>query len=310
MTRCWQKCLLWAAVALFAVSEVSAKPTIGMVLKSVRNEFFIEMAKGAQRYAKAHPDTLTLQLEGIQQEVDVSGQEAIIRTMIAQKVDALIVVPTDSVAMLPVLMEAIQAGILVINMDNKLDDRALVLEGVNIPFVGPSNFVGARSVGEYVAKALPAGSKVGLIEGPPGAINSRARSDGFRAALRAADMIVAGVRSGYWDVAQGKSATIDLLKATPDVKALLCGNDNMAIGAAQALAELGLKGKVLLGGYDNIPGIHSYLSDGSVAATADQYPGKQAQYALDLALKALAQNTPQADLPGIVQTPVELVVHP
>lgn len=123
-------------------------------------------------------------------------------------------------------------------------------------------------------------------------------------------MVVAGVRSGYWDVAQGKSATIDLLKATPDVKALLCGNDNMAIGAAQALAELGLKGKVLLGGYDNIPGIHSYLSDGSVAATADQYPGKQAQYALDLALKALAQNTPQADLPGIVQTPVELVVHP
>ena len=310
MTRCWQKCLLWAAVALFAVSEVSAKPTIGMVLKSVRNEFFIEMAKGAQRYAKAHPDTLTLQLEGIQQEVDVSGQETIIRTMIAQKVDALIVVPTDSVAMLPVLMEAIRAGILVINMDNKLDDRALVLEGVNIPFVGPSNFVGARSVGEYVAKALPAGSKVGLIEGPPGAINSRARSDGFRAALRAADMVVAGVRSGYWDVAQGKSATIDLLKATPDVKALLCGNDNMAIGAAQALAELGLKGKVLLGGYDNIPGIHSYLSDGSVAATADQYPGKQAQYALDLALKALAQNTPQADLPGIVQTPVELVVHP
>jgi len=310
MTRCWKRCLLWAAVALFAVSEVSAKPTIGMVLKSVRNEFFIEMAKGAETYTKAHPDALTLQLEGIQQEVDVTGQEAIIRNMIAQKVDALIVVPTDSVAMLPVLMEAIRAGILVINMDNKLDDRALVLEGVNIPFVGPSNFVGARSVGEYVAKALPTGSKVGLIEGPPGAINSRARSDGFRAALRAADMVVAGVRSGYWDVVQGKRATLDLLKATPDVRALLCGNDNMAIGAVQALAELELTGKVLIGGYDHIPGIRPYIEDGQIVATADQYPGKQAQYALDLALKALAQNTPQADLPGIVQTPVELVVHP
>ncbi|MFB2863270.1 sugar ABC transporter substrate-binding protein [Aeromonas sp. MdU4] len=310
MTRCWQRCLLWAAVALFAASEVSAKPTVGMVLKSVRNEFFIEMAKGAEAYAATHPDALTLQLEGIQQEVDVTGQEAIIRKMISQKVDALVVVPTDSVAMLPVLMEAIRAGILVINMDNKLDDRALVLEGVNIPFVGPSNFAGARSVGEYVARKLPAGSKVGLIEGPPGAINSRARSDGFRAALRAADMVVAGVRSGYWDIAQGKSATIDLLKATPDVKALLCGNDNMAIGAAQALAELGLKGKVLIGGYDNIPGIHPYLNEGDIVATADQYPGKQAQYALDLVLKALAQKIAQADLPGIVQTPVELVTHP
>lgn len=167
MTRCWQRCLLWAAVALFTASEVSAKPTVGMVLKSVRNEFFIEMAKGAETYAAAHPDALTLQLEGIQQEVDVTGQEVIIRKMIGQKVDALVVVPTDSVAMLPVLMEAIRAGILVINMDNKLDDRALVLEGVNVPFVGPSNFAGARSVGEYVAKKLPAGSKVGLIEGPP-----------------------------------------------------------------------------------------------------------------------------------------------
>lgn len=130
MTRYLQRCLLWAAVALFAANEVSAKPTVGMVLKSVRNEFFIEMTKGAEAYAATHPDALTLQLEGIQQEVDVTGQEAIIRRMIAQQVDALIVTPTDSVAMLPVLMEAIRAGILVINMDNKLDDRALVLEGV------------------------------------------------------------------------------------------------------------------------------------------------------------------------------------
>lgn len=310
MTSCWQRCLLWAVVTLFVASEVSAKPTIGMVLKSIRNEFFIEMTKGAKSYVQAHPDALTLQLEGIQQEVDVTGQEAIIRRMITQKVDALIVTPTDSVAMLPVLMEAIRAGILVINMDNKLDDRALVLEGVNIPFVGPSNFAGARSVGDYVAKALPAGSKVGLIEGLPGAINSRARSDGFRAALRSAGMVVAGVRSGSWEIAEGKSAVIDLLKSVPDVKALLCGNDNMAIGAVQALEELGLRGKVLIGGYDNIPRIHSYLQDGLVLATAEQYPGKQAQYALDLALKALEQKKPQSDLPGAVQTPVELVTLP
>ncbi|MGL6050156.1 MAG: substrate-binding domain-containing protein, partial [Aeromonas salmonicida] len=126
MTSCWQRCLFWAAVTLFVATEVSAKPTIGMVLKSIRNEFFVEMTKGAQSYVQAHPDALTLQIEGIQQEVDVTGQEAIIRRMITQKVDALIVTPSDSVAMLPVLMEAIRAGILVINMDNKLDDRVLV----------------------------------------------------------------------------------------------------------------------------------------------------------------------------------------
>ncbi|ENY73731.1 sugar ABC transporter periplasmic ligand binding protein [Aeromonas diversa CDC 2478-85] len=308
MIKRWHRVLFWGMVTLTAWGAWGA-PSVGMVLKSVRNEFFVEMAKGAEAYAAAHPDDLTLIVEGIQQEVDVTGQEAIIRRMIAQKVNALIVVPTDSVAMLPVLMEAIRAGILVINMDNKLDDRALVLEGVNIPFVGPSNFAGARSVGEQVAKALPPGSKVGLIEGPPGAINSRARSDGFRAALRAAGMLVAGIRSGYWDTEQGYAASLDLLRAVPEVKALLCSNDNMAIGAARAVAELGLQGKVLIGGYDHIPGVQPYIDDGRVLATADQYPGKQAQYALDLALKALAGKMAQADLPGIVQTPVELVTH-
>ena len=300
-------CLLACGVA--ASAQAATPPNVGLVLKSMQNEFFVEMAHGAQEYAAAHPNQLRLQVAGVQKEVDVSGQEAIIKQMIEAKVDALIVVPTDSVAMLPILITAINSGILVINMDNKLDDRALVLEGVNIPFVGPNNFSGARSVGEYVARALPPGSKVGLIEGPPGAINSRARSDGFRAAMRSAHMAIAGLRSGYWDVEQGYAAAADLLRSEPEVKALLCGNDNMALGAVRAVAEAGLQGKVLIGGYDHIPGIQPYLDDGRVLATADQYPGKQAQYALDLALKALAQNMKQADLPGIVQTPVELVIR-
>lgn len=303
---------LWGgllACSLATGVQAATPPKVGLVLKAMQNEFFVEMAHGAQAYVAAHPNQLQLQVAGVQKEVDVSGQEAIIKQMIEAKVDALIVVPTDSVAMLPILITAINSGILVINMDNKLDDRALVLEEVNIPFVGPSNFAGARSVGEYVAHALPPDSKVGLIEGPPGAINSRARSDGFRAAMRTAHMTIVGIRSGYWDEDLGYAAVADLLRAEPDVKALLCGNDNMAIGAVRAVAEAGLQGKVLIGGYDHIPGIRPYIDDGRVLATADQYPGKQAQYALDLALKALAQNMKQADLPGIVQTPVELVVR-
>ncbi len=118
----------------------SDPPTIAIVLKSMQNEFFVQMADGAEAYATAHSDQLRLTVEGVKAETDVSGQELIIRRLLAQKIDALIIVPTDSIAMLPVLMQAIASGVLVINMDNKLDDRALALEGVNIPFVGPSNF--------------------------------------------------------------------------------------------------------------------------------------------------------------------------
>lgn len=143
----------------------AAAPTVALVVKSIHNEFFLQMIAGAQEYAASHPARFHLIIEGVQAEIDVASQEAIIKGLIAKKVDALIVVPTDSVAMLPILMKAVAAGILVINLDNKLDDRALALEGVNVPFVGPSNYAGARSVGEYVVRKLPAGSKVGLIEG-------------------------------------------------------------------------------------------------------------------------------------------------
>lgn len=304
--QCGPYCLL-LGILMTPVWATPAK--VGLILKSVQNEFFVQMAKGAQAYATRHPDLLTLQIAGVQQETDVTGQEKIIRQMVANQIDALVVVPTDSVAMLPVLVQAIKAGVLVVNMDNKLDDRALVLEGINIPFVGPSNYAGAKSVGAFVARNLPSGSKVGLLEGPPGAINTRSRSDGFRAALRAANLTVAGIRTGYWDVERGYTAAADLLQAEPDVKALLCGNDNMAIGAVKAVEQAGLQGKVLIGGYDHIPSIQPMIDDGRVLATADQFPDKQAQYALDLVLKALAHQTKQADLPGIVQTPVELVIR-
>lgn len=127
--------------------------------------------------------------------------------------------------------------------------------------------------------------------------------------MRTARMTIAGIRSGYWDRDWDIPAAADLLRAEPDVKALLCGNDNMAIGAVRAVVEAGLQGKVLIGGYDHIPGIQPYIDDGRVLATADQYPGKQAQYALDLALKALAPEHETGGLARIVQTPVELVVR-
>jgi ribose transport system substrate-binding protein len=299
---------LAAGVAWLSPHGLAAgRPTFAVVLKATRNPFFVLMAEGARKHAAQHADDYDFVLEGVEGETDVKGQEAIVRKLIARHIDALLIVPADSAAMLPVVLKAMEAGILVINIDNKFDDRELATAGVNVPFVGPSNFAGARSVGDYVARQMAKGSRVGLIEGPPGSINAKARSDGFREAMRSAGMQVAGIRSGYWDVERGRAAALELLKAVPDLRALLCGNDNMAIGAVQAVDQSGLKGKVMVAGYDNIPAMHALIAEGSIVATADQYPAKQAEYALDLALKALRAGTRQADMPTIVQTPVLLV---
>ncbi|HEY9104251.1 sugar ABC transporter substrate-binding protein [Chitinimonas sp.] len=298
---------LAGAVCLSPAWATGKKPVIALLLKSMRNEFFRVMADGARAHQARRKDDYELILQGVQEETDVKGQQALIEQLLAKRVDAIVIVPADSVTMLPILLKAISAGVLVINLDNKLDDRALASAQVNIPFVGPSNFNGARGVGDYMARLLPAGSKVGLIEGPPGSINAKARSDGYRDAMRRAGMEIAGIRSGYWEIERGEAAATELLEAEPTLKALLCGNDNMAIGAARAVEAKGRRGQVLIAGYDHIPAIKPLIAVGSVTATADQYPARQAEYALDLAIKALAAHTPQAELPGIVQTPVQLV---
>ncbi|WP_434626756.1 substrate-binding domain-containing protein [Chromobacterium sp. CV08] len=283
------------------------KPTITIALKSLRNQFFTMMIAGADQHRVTHAGEYQLTVEGVQEETDVKGQQAIVQRCLERRDDALIIAPADSSAMIPILLKAIAAGTLVINVDNKLDERALVKANVNIPFVGPSNFNGARGVGDYILRGLKPDSKVGIIEGLPQSINAKARSDGYRESIRRAGMTLAGMRWGYWVSDKGRQAALELLDAAPDLAALLCGNDNMAIGAVEAVAARHRIGKVLIGGYDNISDVAPYLASGRIAATADQHPELQMQYALDLALQSLRNHTRQADIQTIMQTPVDLV---
>ncbi|WP_440027127.1 substrate-binding domain-containing protein [Chromobacterium amazonense] len=290
----------WAAAG-------NRKFTVTVVVKSLRNQFFTIMLDGARKHHADHAAEYQLRQEGLQSEGDVKAQVAMLQRAIDRRDDALIVAPADSRAVMPLLLKAIAQGMLVVNIDNKLDERVLAHENVNIPFVGPSNFSGARKVGDYVLAALKPGSKVGIIEGLPQAINAKSRSDGFRESIRIAGMELAGMRWGDWETDKGYQAASALLDAVPDLSALLCGNDNMAIGAAKAVAERHKTGKVLIGGYDNIPAAAPYIASGAIYATADQHPALQMQYALDLVLQALSKHVAQAELQSILQTPVELI---
>ncbi len=306
--------MMLAALGVLAtprrVMAAGERLRVAVVLKAMLNEFFVLMAEGARAHHRGRQAEYELSVQGIDGETDVAAQERLVLKLIEQRVHALVIVPADSNALLPVLLKALKAGVLVVNLDNKLDDRALATAGVNIPFVGPSNFLGSRSVGDYVAKQLSRGSRVGIVEGPPGSINAKARSDGFRAAITAAGLRLAAVRSGYWTQAQGQAAAGELMRLAPDIKALLCGNDNMALGAVQALRELGRSADVHVSGYDNIPSVRPLIAQGLMLATADQFPAKQAEYALNVVLKALQTGQRQAELPSIIQSPVQLVTRP
>ncbi|MGZ2744774.1 substrate-binding domain-containing protein [Burkholderia stagnalis] len=300
-----------AAVALAAVpgahAQPSGKPKVALVMKSLANEFFLTMETGAKEYQKHNAAQFDLVTNGIKDETDTANQIRIVEQMIVSKVDAIVLAPADSKALVPVVKKAVDAGIVVVNIDNRLDPDVLKSKHLNVPFVGPDNRKGALKVGDFLAKKLKAGDQVGIVEGVSTTTNAQQRTAGFQDAMKAGGMKVASVQSGEWEIDKGNAVASAMLNEYPNLKALLCGNDNMAIGAVSAVRAAGKQGKVYVVGYDNINAIKPMLKDGRVLATADQYAAKQAVFGIDTALKAIAEHRKQADMSGVVETPVDLV---
>ncbi|NYS35555.1 substrate-binding domain-containing protein, partial [Streptococcus danieliae] len=146
-------------------------------------EFFLTMENGAKAHQKANAAKYDLLSNGIKDETDTSSQIKLVEQMIVSRVNALVIAPADSKALVPVLKKAIDAGIIVVNIDNKLDEGALKEKGITVPFVGPDNRKGAKVVGDYLAKQIKKGDPVGIIEGVSTTYNAQQRTLGFQDAM-------------------------------------------------------------------------------------------------------------------------------
>lgn len=295
------------SAAFAPVALAQEKPKVALVMKSLANEFFRTMEDGAKAHQKQHANQYTLLTNGIKDETDTSAQIKMVEQMVAQRINALVIAPADSKALVAVIKNAADRGIVVINIDNQLDATALKEKNLKVPFVGPDNRAGARLVGDFLAKQLQSGDKVGIIEGVSTTFNAQQRTLGFQDAMKAAGMTVVAVQSGQWEIDKGNTVAAGMLREHPDLKALLAGNDSMALGAVAAVRASGRTGKVQVVGYDNISAIKPMLKDGRVLATADQFAAQQAVFGIETALKALAEKKGGADLAEVIRTDVVLV---
>jgi ribose transport system substrate-binding protein len=271
------------------------KPKIALVMKSLANEFFSTMADGAKKHQAEHSADYDLIVNGIKNETDLAEQVNLVEQMISKQVNAIVIAPADSKALVTVLKRAKDAGILVVNIDNKLDADVLKQANLTIPFVGPDNRAGAKKVGEALAQKLKSGDKVTIIEGIPTAFNGQQRRAGFEDAMKAAGMNIVGVQSGGWEMEKANGVAAAMLSEHPDLEAILCANDNMALGAVAAIQAAGKTGKVLVVGFDNISAIHPLIDKGQVVATADQHGDQLAVFGIEAALKILKGEAPPAD---------------
>jgi ribose transport system substrate-binding protein len=299
------------AAAGLAVSKTSeAAPTgktIALVLKSLADPFAVAMASGAQNYQKHFASQFDLNVLGTSTELDTASQVRMVETLIAAHTNAIVLAPTDSKALVPVVARAINAGIIVIAIDNPLDAAALDAARLTVPFVGPDNRKGAVMVANYVAGKLTRGDEVGIIEGVTTDSNAQQRTEGFRSAMNAAGMKIVAAAPGDWSYSKGKVAAAAMLAQHPRLRALLCANDNMATGAVDAVRIARRTGHVYITGYNNDADIKPLLDTGRMLASVDQFAARQAVFGVDVALKALTEMTRQQDLSPFIETPLQLV---
>ncbi|QDT78817.1 D-allose-binding periplasmic protein precursor [Gimesia maris] len=280
------------------------KPKIALIMKSLANDFFSSMAKGAESHQQAHSDDYDLVVNGIKDERDLSRQVALVEEMVSSGVDAIVIAPADSKALVPALRRAREAGVVVINIDNKLDAEILQTEQISIPFVGPDNQAGAKKVGDYLATKLKAGDEVIVLEGIRTSFNGTQRRLGFEAAMKAADIKIADTQSAQWEMSMANTLASSMLSEHPNVKAILAANDSMALGALAAVRNSGKTGEVAIVGFDNIPAVQQAIKEGQILATADQHGGELAVFGIEHALRLIAD--PEVKVEDR-ETPVDLI---
>ncbi len=288
-----------------AQGETAGKPRIALIMKSLANEFFSTMADGAKAHQNEHSEEYELIVNGIKDERDLSRQVALVDEMVASGVDAIVIAPADSKALVPALRKAQRAGVTIVNIDNRLDSGVLDQEGISIPFVGPDNKAGAQAVAGYLADKLATGDEVLVLEGIRTSFNAQQRHEGFKAAMEAAGIQIVDSQSAEWEMSQANTIASSMLSEHPSAKAILAANDSMALGAMAAVKSAGKTEDVLVVGFDNITAVQQAIRDGKILATADQHGDQLAVYGIEAALEMM-RNPDQE--PADVETPVDLIM--
>jgi len=300
------RCLVAVLAAALAFSTQAAdakKPVVGLVMKSLANEFFKSMEEGAVRYAKAD-GTFTLVPVGMNSETDIDTQISAVENFVTQKVDVICVAPADSVGLVAPVKRAIAAGITVVNFDVKLDTKALKDAGLaDLVFVGPDNEDGAYLAGAELARKLGKGAKVVIIEGNPGADNAQMRKAGFDRAAKEFGLQVLTSMTAHWETEEANTLMTNLLTRFPEVQGVMAANDSMALGVVKALDAAKKSGKILVVGFDNIPAVQKLVKEGKVLATIDQFGPDMAANCIKTGFRMKKGEK----ITGWMKTPVKLV---
>ncbi|KAB2736292.1 sugar ABC transporter substrate-binding protein [Brucella anthropi] len=284
-------------------SFAADKPKVGLVMKSLANEFFKQMQAGAEDYAAKNTDKFSFAAVGMKDERDFAAQVDAVENFITQQFNVIVLAPADSKAMVTPVKKALEAGIKVINIDVALDEEAKKQAGVDLAFFGPDNREGAKLAGMALAKELGKGGKVVILEGNPEADNAKERKKGFDDAVAEGGLTLLDSKTAHWETEEANTLMTNFLTQYQDIQGVMAANDSMALGVVKALDAAGKSGQIKVVGFDNIPAVQPLIKDGKMLATVDQFGAQMAAMGIDYGLKELAGEK----FSGWVKTDIKLI---
>ncbi|NRF68104.1 substrate-binding domain-containing protein [Aquincola sp. S2] len=282
------------APAAAPASQPAGKRRIALVMKTLTSPFFVEMEKGARR-AEAELG-IELLVKTAAQETSIEQQIAIIDQLTRAKVDAIVIAPGDSYRLIPGLRKAQQAGIAIVNVDNRLDPEASRKEGLGtVPFISVDNRKGVYGAAKYLAEGLRQPTQAAIIEGIRSASNAEDRKQGALQAFAENKLVsVVASESANWKIDDAHEVARKLFTEHPRIKLLVCANDMMALGAIRYLQQAKIRG-VKVAGYDALDEARQAMREGWMAASVDQQAAQQGFMGVAYAARLLKGDKLPAD---------------
>jgi ABC-type sugar transport system substrate-binding protein len=256
------------------------KLTIALSIPGLQFPFFVFMEKAVKDEAAKLGDVEIVTLDGQNQ---VPKQTADLEAAIAQKYDGILVSPITAEGMAPAVKEVVDAKIPVATIDRTVYNVA------TLAHVGADNVLGGEAQGQAILKLFPNGATIFELQGTPGATPAIDRAKGLHNVIDSHPEIkVACQQTGEFTRDKGLSVTENCLGATPKPDAIVAANDDMALGAAEALKSAKLAIPII--GYDALPETLGMIRDGQIYGTIDQFPGEQSKTALRTLVDFLRNN--------------------
>jgi ribose transport system substrate-binding protein len=282
--------LLVLGTTLFAAGRAesadSERIRIGMTVPGLQFPFFVTMQEEAVAYAaELGVDLLTHDSQN-QSSIQMSAVE----NFIAQNVDGILISPMTTDSLVPAIEAAVAAGIPVATVDRKANtDKVLI-------HVGADNIEGGRAAARFIIEKLGNSGTVIQLEGTPGASAALDRKAGFDEVINDSNVRVLVSQTADFSRSRAQNVMENLLQAYPNFDAVFGANDEMIIGAIEAMESAGINpaSKVTIG-FDATTDAFSYMAEGKLDATIDQFPGQQAARALDVLVNFIKNGTAPAD---------------